>query len=118
MMRHIQKCAEAEAHSHLNETSWSVSLPELDATISIMYARSIYGATDNYFTSLRLCATAKTGKQDLFSSIIFRTGTYITLTSYWEKKNKNVLILSSLHTDVTFNKNEKKLGSAFFFAAI
>ena len=45
MMRHIQRCTEAEARERLVDESWSVSLDELDAFIGILYARGIYGAS-------------------------------------------------------------------------
>ncbi|GFV03649.1 DDE_Tnp_1_7 domain-containing protein [Trichonephila clavipes] len=39
MLRHIKNCSEEEAHLQLGEKEWSTTLEELDALISILYAR-------------------------------------------------------------------------------
>ncbi|GFV61791.1 transposable element Tcb1 transposase [Trichonephila clavipes] len=39
MLRYIKNCAEEEAHRHLGKNEWSTTLDELDAFISILYAR-------------------------------------------------------------------------------
>lgn len=84
--------------------------------------------TDNFFTSLNLSErlkkkatslvgtlnrirrevpqVAKTSNQPLHSTILFKKDD-TTLTVYQGKKNKNVLLLSSLHPTVQINSNEK-----------
>ncbi|GFW51343.1 hypothetical protein TNCV_3254721 [Trichonephila clavipes] len=44
MLRHIKNCTEGEAHRQLGENEWLTTLDELDALISILHARDIYGA--------------------------------------------------------------------------
>lgn len=39
ILRHIQKCTEAEAHHRLGHSNWSLSLQELEKFISILYVR-------------------------------------------------------------------------------
>lgn len=86
--------------------------------------------TDNYFTSVKLCEklrvnstsldgrlrkyrkvppTAKIGKQGLYYTNLFKKERDITITSYWGKKKKHVLLLSSLHPYVTIDNNERKI---------
>ena len=86
--------------------------------------------TDNFFTSLNLAKTLlqkkttlvgtvnrirkevpdslKSTKSPLYSTKVL-TSNNITLTSYQGKKNKNVIILSSLHTNVTVSQEGKRL---------
>ena len=45
MLRHTQGCAEEEARRVLQKDDRSLSLNNLDAFISIIYARGVYGAT-------------------------------------------------------------------------
>ncbi len=52
MLRNIKNCTEAEAHRQLGKNEWSTSLEELDAFISILYARGIYGAKSMELDSL------------------------------------------------------------------
>lgn len=44
MLRNIQKCTETEASRQLGGSPWTTSMEELDAFISCLYARGIYGA--------------------------------------------------------------------------
>ena len=46
-------------------------------------------------------------KEDLYSSKLFKFGD-ITLTAYQRKVNKHVLILSTMHKDITIANNAKK----------
>ncbi|GFV67325.1 uncharacterized protein TNCV_3670801 [Trichonephila clavipes] len=46
MLRHIKNCTEEEADRQLGENEWSTTLDELDAFISILHARGIYGANN------------------------------------------------------------------------
>ncbi|GFW96567.1 uncharacterized protein TNCV_2846241 [Trichonephila clavipes] len=39
MLRHIKNCTEEEAHRQLGGNEWSTTLDELDAFVSILYAR-------------------------------------------------------------------------------
>lgn len=50
----------------------------------------------------------KIGKQVLYSTTLFNKDHDITITSYHRKRNKNILILSSLHSNVTMDNNDKK----------
>lgn len=85
--------------------------------------------TDSFFTSLKLAKSVKTKgfsyvgtvnrarreippsfksvRNEIFSSAV-RKNDNITLTSYQGKKNKNVILLSTLHSSVEFESNEKK----------
>lgn len=42
MLRFIKLCTEAEAHRRLQDPHWSISLEELDAFISLLYARGAF----------------------------------------------------------------------------
>ncbi|XP_042911628.1 piggyBac transposable element-derived protein 4-like [Parasteatoda tepidariorum] len=44
ILKHIKKCTEDEAHRHIPENKWVVTLEEVDAFIAILYARGIYCA--------------------------------------------------------------------------
>lgn len=44
ILKHIQKCTEAEAHRVLGAEEWSLPLEELDAFLAILYVR---GATES-----------------------------------------------------------------------
>lgn len=44
ILRHIKYCTVTEAHKQLGTNDWSLTLEELDAFISILYARGIYCA--------------------------------------------------------------------------
>ena len=46
-------------------------------------------------------------KEDLHSCKLYKSGD-ITLTAYQEKVNKQVLILSTMHEDITIANNAKK----------
>ena len=45
MLRHIQRCTEEEARRVLQTNDWRISLHELDAFLSIVYARGAHKAT-------------------------------------------------------------------------
>lgn len=44
ILKHIKKCTEDEAHRQIHDTEWNITLEEIDAFISILYARGIYCA--------------------------------------------------------------------------
>ncbi|GFX07853.1 piggyBac transposable element-derived protein 4 [Trichonephila clavipes] len=46
MFRHIKNSTEEETHRQLGNDEWSSTLDELDALISILYARGTYGANN------------------------------------------------------------------------
>ncbi|GFU68315.1 uncharacterized protein TNCV_834421 [Trichonephila clavipes] len=52
MLRHIKNCTEEEAHQQLKKNEWPTILDELDAFISILYHRGIYGANNLELDSL------------------------------------------------------------------
>lgn len=86
--------------------------------------------TDSYFTSLKLAKrlraasttlvgtlnrnrrevppTAKTRKQPLHSTVVYKNDDGTTLTVYQGKTNKNVLLLSSLHSHVSVSESQKR----------
>ena len=45
MLHHIQRCTEEEARRVLQADDWRVSLHELDASLTIVYARGAHKAT-------------------------------------------------------------------------
>ena len=87
--------------------------------------------TDNFFTSLNLAMKLqqqdtsivgtmnrirreipneiKTWKENLYSSMILKHDKSTTLTVYQGKKNKNVLLLSTVHQNVQISDGRKKL---------
>ncbi|GBN90560.1 hypothetical protein AVEN_212002-1, partial [Araneus ventricosus] len=93
--------------------------------------------TDSYFSTVKLCErfksqstslvgtlrrdrievppTEKLGKQNLYSTILYVKYKDITLTVYQGKKNKNILLLSSLHNAVINDDNEKKPESVTYY---
>ncbi|KAF2879644.1 hypothetical protein ILUMI_26526 [Ignelater luminosus] len=87
--------------------------------------------TDNFFTSVKLAKKleklnttivgtmnrsrkevpelVKSSRGDLYETVLLKTDNdNCILTVYQAKPNKNVLLLSTLHTSVTINTNEKK----------
>lgn len=86
--------------------------------------------TDNFFTSLNLAeklqqkdtsivgtmnrmrkeipTEIKTRKENLYNSIILKHDNGATLTVYQGKKNKNVLVLSTVHQDIQISDGRKK----------
>ena len=51
----------------------------------------------------------KASKQKLYSSKILKTNVNITLTVYQGKPSKNVLLLSTVHKNVTISEDRKRL---------
>lgn len=43
LIEHIRKCTETEAHRSMGNTDWSISLTELKAFVSVLYARGALG---------------------------------------------------------------------------
>ena len=85
--------------------------------------------TDSYFTSVKLASQSKEKQtsllgtvnkirkkvplplrkmEDLYSCQLYKAGD-ITLTAYQGKVNKHVLILSTMHKDITIPNNAKKI---------
>ncbi|GFW02175.1 uncharacterized protein TNCV_4144411 [Trichonephila clavipes] len=52
MLRHIKNCTQEEAHRQKGKNEWSTSSDELDAFISILYARGMYTANNLELDSL------------------------------------------------------------------
>ncbi|GFS88969.1 DDE_Tnp_1_7 domain-containing protein [Trichonephila clavipes] len=52
MLPYIKQCTAEDAHGQLGKNKWSTTLDQLDAFISILYARGIYGANNLDFHSL------------------------------------------------------------------
>lgn len=91
---------------------------------------------DNFFTSLVLAnylkskntsivgtvnrarreipVSVKNAKEELYSTIILKTGD-TSLTVYQSKSNKNVLMLSTMHPDVTISNSSKKKPETVLF---
>ncbi|XP_035208678.1 piggyBac transposable element-derived protein 4-like [Stegodyphus dumicola] len=92
--------------------------------------------TDSFFTSVKLAKSLKSKglshvgtvnrakreipssfknvRNEIFSSVVMKHD-YITLTSYQSKRNKNVILLSTLHSSVEFESNEKKVTDVIQF---
>ena len=51
-------------------------------------------------------------KEDLHSCKLYKSGD-VTLTAYQGKENKHVLILSTMHKDITIANNAKNTGNSF-----
>lgn len=91
---------------------------------------------DNFFTSLLLAgylnskntsivgtvnrvrreipASVKTAKEELYKTSLLKTGD-TTLTVYQTKPNKNVLILSTMHQDITISPSSKRKPETVLF---
>ncbi|GFS65608.1 hypothetical protein TNCV_1924671 [Trichonephila clavipes] len=67
MLHHIKNCTKDEAHRQLGENEWLTTLDELDAFISILYARGIFGAINLQLDSLWSVVLGP-----LFSAILWR----------------------------------------------
>ncbi|GFX20361.1 DDE_Tnp_1_7 domain-containing protein [Trichonephila clavipes] len=52
MLRRIKNCTKEKVHRQLGKNEWRTTLDELDAFISILYARCIYDANNLELDSL------------------------------------------------------------------
>ncbi|GFV30314.1 piggyBac transposable element-derived protein 3 [Trichonephila clavipes] len=97
---HIKNSTEEEAHRQLGENEWSTTLDELDAFISILYARGIYGANNLELDSLWSVVCAPFSAIDHIDEQLFPSKARRCLTQYMTSKPDTFGIKFWIATDV------------------